>query len=229
MTTTGFVQTSPSSAADSDTLDAQTAPATNAWVIGNDYPCFVGEPATLTNLVTPAVAYGDTTTLSAKLVDATGAVAPERVVKFTVAGDSGMPLTATTGADGVAKVTYAPKRTAGTYDVTVKYSGDLAVGKALATGKITIGLETTVFNALAVTRPSSTTRTVTATLLDNDKHVLAGQKVDWYVNGKKIQTVVTDSKGRSVFKKAKPTQTVQAKYVGLAGKFKPAASKAVKV
>ena len=36
-------------------------------------------------------------------------------------------------------------------------------------------------------------RTVTATLLDNDKHAIAGQKVVWYVNGKKVATLTTDS------------------------------------
>jgi hypothetical protein len=70
---------------------------------------------------------------------------------------------------------------------------------------------------------------VTATLLDNDKHAVAGQKVAWYVNNKKVSTLTTDSKGRTVFKGAKPGQTVQAKFTAVPGKYAACSSKAVKV
>jgi hypothetical protein len=207
-----------------DTLDVPVAEAVAA--VGDDY-CFGPPPGTLSDLVTPAAVYTDPVTLSAKLVDEAGAAIAGKPVQFGIAGEKA-PLSGTTGADGVATVAYAPALGAGTYAVDVRFPGDAAVGKARLAGTIVVQTETSAFTPLLVAKPSATTRTVTATLLDNDKHVVAGQKVDWYVNGKKVATLVTDAKGRSVYKGAKPSQTVLAKYVGLAGKYTAAAAKAVK-
>lgn len=207
-----------------DTLDVPAAQA--AYTVGDDY-CFGAPPGTLSDLVTPAAVFTDPVTLSAKLVNEAGAPVAGKPVRFTVAGEKA-PLTGTTNADGVATVSYAPALGAGTYAVEALFAGDTEVGKAKLAGTIVVTAETSAFGPLAVARPSATTRTLIATLADNDKHLVAGQKVDWYVNGKKLATVATDSKGRSVYKGAKPGQTVQAKYVGLAGKYTAAASKAVK-
>lgn len=208
-----------------DSLDVPAANAT--YKVGDDY-CFGAPPGTLSDLVTPAAVFGDKVTLSAKLVDEKGAAVAGKPVQFTVAGDK--PVVGTTGADGIAKATYVPARPAGKYAVEAVFAGDKEVGKAaLSGGTITISAETAAFNALQVAKPTATTRTVTATLLDNDKQAIAGQKVDWYVNGRKVATVATDSRGRSVYKGAKPGQTVQAKFAGVAGKYTAAASKAVKV
>lgn len=207
-----------------DTLDVTGDKA--VYKVGDDY-CFGAPPGTLSDLVAPAAVYSDAVTLSAKLVDEKSAAVAGKQVQFTVAGDK--PVVATTGADGIAKATYVPALKAGTYAVDAVFAGDKEVGKAKVSGTIVVGSESAAFNALQVAKPSSTTRTVTATLLDNDKHAVAGQKVDWYVNGRKVATVVTDSKGRSVYKGAKPAQTVQAKFAGVSGKYSAAASKSVKV
>jgi hypothetical protein len=206
-----------------DSLDVAADKAT--YKVGDDY-CFGAPPGTLSDLVTPAAVYSDAVTLTAKLVNEAGAAVAGKPVQFTVAGDK--PVTATTGADGIAKATYVPALKAGTYAVDAVFAGDKEVGKAKVSGTIVVTGETAVFNALQVAKPTATTRTVTATLLDNDKHAVAGQKVDWYVNGKKVATVATDSKGRSVYKGAKPGQTVQAKFAGVTGKYSAAASKSVK-
>jgi hypothetical protein len=209
-----------------DSLDVTAANA--KFTVGDDY-CFGAPPATLSDLVAPTAVYTDPVTLSAKLVNEAGAPVAGKPVQFTVAGEA--PLTGTTGDDGIAKVTYVPTKVgAGTYAVNVLFPGDAEVGKAKLTGgTIVVTTETAVFGALKVAKPSATTRTVTATLLDNDKRPIAGQKVDWYVNGKKVATYVTNSKGQSVYKAAKPTQTVLAKFAGVAGKYTAAAAKAVKV
>jgi hypothetical protein len=208
--------------------DATATPATQpVYAAGNDY-CFGLPPAALSGFSAAAVQYGDTTQLKATLADEAGAKLAGKQVRFAVAGEPA-PLTGVTDANGVATVAYVPTRGAGTAAVTVTYAGDEAVGAAKTTGSVVVRAEATKFNALAVAKPSSTARTVTATLLDDDKRPVAGQKVDWYVNGKKVATVATDSKGRSVFKAAKPAQSVQAKFAGLAGKYAAAASTAVKV
>jgi hypothetical protein len=91
-------------------------------------------------------------------------------------------------------------------------------------GTITIRSETTKFAPLAVAKPSATARTVTATLLDDDKRAVTGQSIAWYVNGKKVATGKTDSKGRAVYKGAKAGQKVQAKFTGVANKYTAASS-----
>jgi hypothetical protein len=207
-----------------DSLDVPVADA--AFTAGDEY-CFGAPPGTLSDLVTPAAVYSDPVTLSAKLVNEAGAPVAGKPVRFTVAGEKA-PVVGTTNADGVATATYVPALGAGTYAVEALFPGDTEVGKAKLAGTIVVATETSVLNPLAVAKPNATTRTVTATLADNDKHLVAGQKVDWYVNGKKLATVATDAKGRSLYKSAKPGQTVQAKYPGLAGKYTAAASKAVK-
>jgi hypothetical protein len=206
-----------------DTLDVAAAQA--LYTVGDDY-CFGAPPGTLSDLVTPAAVFSDPVQLSATLVNEAGTAVAGKPVRFTVAGDK--PVVGTTDADGVATVAYAPALGAGTYAVEALFAGDTEVGHAKVTGTIVVSTETSVLSPLKVTKPSATTRTVTATLVDNDKSAVAGQKVDWYVNSKKVATLATDSKGLSVYKGAKPGQSVQVKYVGLAGKYTAATTKAVK-
>jgi hypothetical protein len=226
VTTTGSVASTPQGGGDK--LDAPTAPAVNQYFAGDD-PCFVGPPAKMVNLTLPSVAYSDSVVLSSKLLDTNGAPVAGKLVKFTIDDSAdGTILSKETGSDGVARVTYTPKVGQGSYNVTAAFRGDVAVGRGVATGKISVVPETTVIG-LAVAKPNSTTRYVTATLSDNDKHVLSGAKVDWYVNGKRVATIATDKAGKSVFKKAKPGQTVYAKYAGITNKYKSVTSKPVKV
>jgi hypothetical protein len=203
-----------------------TAASTFAYTVGDDY-CFGPPPAALSALATPSVHYTDSVTLSAVLKDEAGAVLAGQPVTFTVAGEK--PLTKATDPNGVAKVTYKPTRPAGKYDLLVTYAGDAANGQTKLPGTVTVLAEATKFATLAVTKPSATTRTVTATLLDDDNKPVGLQKVAWYVNGKKVTTLTTSSTGKTVLKTAKPGQTVQAKFTAVAGKFLASASKSVKV
>lgn len=68
----------------------------------------------------------------------------------------------------------------------------------------------------------------TATLKDDDGKTLGAQKVDCLVNGKKVDTGMTDSAGRVVLRTAKPTQGVTARFAGVSGKW-VASSVSVKV
>jgi hypothetical protein len=209
-------QTSADSAADPEAT----------YVVGDDY-CFGPPPAALNTLVAKAVQFGDTGTLSAKLVDEAGAALAGKTVQF--AAGTVLAKSAVTNAAGVATVTFPATMPAASYPLTVRFDGDETTGKTKLTGTLVVKTEVTKFAPLAVAKPTSTTRVVTATLLDDDKHAVTGQRVDWYVNGKKVTTIATDSRGRSIFKSAKPGQSVQARFAAVPGKYAATNSTIVKV
>jgi hypothetical protein len=195
--------------------------ALKAWTVGDNY-CFGPPPAALTDVTAAAVQFSDATPLTAKLVDELGAAMPDQQVRFTVVG-GGAAMVGTTNGNGVATVSYVAKAAAGTYPVRVEFPGTATAGTATATGSLTISTEPTAFRPLGVKNASATARTVTATLVDDDGKPATAQRVAWYVNGKLVTTVSTDSAGRSVYK-AKPKQKVQAKFAGLSGRYGAAAS-----
>jgi hypothetical protein len=207
-----------------DTTSATPEQAT--WTVGDDY-CFGPPPASLAGFAAAKVQYGDTGSLRATLTGESGSPLAGRTVRFAVPGEPA--VSATTGADGVANAAYVPRVPAGRYAVTVTFDGDATDGKARLTGSVDVVAEATRFNALQVAKPSATARTVTATLVDDDKHPVAGQKVDFYVSGKRVATVATDAAGRAVYKAAKKGQSVQARSVGTAGRYLAAASAPVQV
>lgn len=198
------------------------------YLVGDEY-CFGPPPAALSAFAAPKVQYGDTTKLTATLKSEAGTALAGKTVQFTVPGEPGMPLKGVTNASGVASVTYKATKTAGTHPVTVFFPGDDTDGKTTLAGTVVVAPEVTKFNALAVARPTSTTRKVTATLLDDDKRAVAGQKVSFFVNGKRVATLVTNSKGQAVYSGAKPGQTVHATFTAVSGKYAAATAKAVKV
>lgn len=194
------------------------------YTLGDNY-CFGPPPAALSDVATPGTQFSDVTNLSAKLVDEAGAALANQTVTFTIGTSA--PVSATTNASGVATTPYTAALAAGTYPVTVRFAGTPEFGAATATGSITIKVEGTKMAALTVKKTSATVRTVTAALTDDDGAKLAGQKVTWYVNGKAASTLTTDASGKSVFK-AKPKQSVQAKFLGVAGKYTASASNVAK-
>lgn len=179
-----------------------------------DNKCFAPPPAKLAGLAAVTVPFGDVASVAAKLTDSGGAALPGKRLTFSVGGDS---VAATTGADGVARAALTSSKTAGTYPMTVAFAGDDTADKVSASTPFTVVTEATRLT-LAVAK-SGSSRTVTATLKEDDGKVLGGQKVDWYVNGKKVATGATDAGGRTVLKTAKPTQVVLAKFAGVAGKW----------
>lgn len=209
-----------------DTTTATGAAAT--WTVGDDY-CFGPPPAALSGYAADVVQYGDTGFLRATLKSDTGTALAGKQVQFAVAGKT---VAATTDAAGLAKAAYTPAVGAGTYKATVTFAGDAGNGKATLSGDtvvVVVKAEGARFAPLQVARPSATARSVTATLTDDDKHAIAGQRVDWYVGGKKVATLTTDRNGRTTCKTAKRGQTVQAKFAGVAGKYVSASSASLKL
>jgi hypothetical protein len=207
------------------TRPADTTEATGAAAVQKvgDNRCFAASTVTVSS---PTAQYGDRVTLSATLADEAGAPMAGRQVAFTVPGESGA-RTLTTDAAGAVTVVL-PSAPAGTTRYTVTYRGDDFTGDGLGRGTLTTRPETIRMAPLKVAR-SGTARTVTATLTEDDPRAFAKQKVDWYVNGKKVATVVTDAGGRSVFKGARAGQKVQARYAGLAGRYSAVKSAVVTV
>jgi hypothetical protein len=199
-----------------------------AYTVGDDF-CFGPPPAALSAFGAPDLQVSDSTTFTATLVSEAGEKLAGKTVEFTVAGEPGMPRKGVTDANGVARATYTATLPAGSYPVTVVFPGDETDGKARLTGTVGVTAEGTKFGPLKVAKPTATTRTVTAPLLDDDNHPVGAQKVDWYVNGKKVATVATDAKGQSVYKGAKQGQTVQARFAGVPGRYLASVSKTAKV
>jgi hypothetical protein len=208
------------------TTDTAVGTAEQATVTVGDEYCIGGPPTHLVDYAAAPVQYGDTGELTVSLANENDEAVGGKEIAFSVAG--GPAVTATTDEEGVAVVTFtAPS--AGTLPVTMSWAGDEEAGKSSLAATVEVAAETTRFAALAVAKPTKTARTVTATLLDDDAHPVAAVGVDWYVNGKKAATVPADAAGRSVFKAAKPGQSVQAKLAAVSGRYAGAASNTAKV
>lgn len=223
-TTEVFVLPQPGSKA--DRLDLIT-PEQAVRDVGDDF-CFGPAPTAFSGLTATPVQYGDSTTLGVTLK---GGEKDEPLADTDVvfSADTGTLATTKTNAEGVASAAVPVALTAGSYPFAASYAGTPEFRSATLSGTLVVKPEVTVFNALAIAKPNSTTRTATATLLDDDKKPVARQKVEWWVNGKKVATTTTDAAGKTAYKTLKPGQTVQAKFALVLNTYTASASKAVKV
>jgi hypothetical protein len=184
--------------------------------------CFGPPPAALTALTGGTAQYGDPATLRATLKADSGTPLAGQPVEFRVDGDP-VARTVTTDASGVAELTYVPPQAAGTYAVTAAYAGDATDGAARAAGaELTVVAERTSLQAAR----TGTGHKVTATLTDDDRHPVAGQRVAWLAGGKQVATGTTDRSGRCTYA-ATAGQRVQARFAAVAGKYAAATSKTV--
>jgi hypothetical protein len=216
-----------------DGLDPHLTPAQDALAAGGvdgDW-CFGAPPTTIGSVSVAAADVSDSSTMSATLLDENGKALAGKPLTFAVADGKGTKVTGTTDANGRAVATYGPIRVpAGTYPVTISFAGEGTTQRAsTASGTLTVSAEACSFKPLKVAKPSTKTRVVTATLVDDANHAVAGVPVTWWVNGRKVATGKTASNGTVVLKSAKPGQTVQAKFAGVAKMYLAANSKAVRV
>lgn len=195
------------------TADTATNAADTKYVVGFSR-CFLPPEAKLTAIGTPSVQFGDEVALSAKLENENGTALSGKTVKFTLGATT---VNATTNGAGVAVANVVDTLTAGDATYSVSFAGDKSAGPAAIAAPITVRLEVTKLT-LAVAK-SGSTRTVTATLKDDDGKPLAGQTLLWTINGKAAGSAKTDAAGRAVLKTAKPTQTVLVKFAGVTGKY----------
>lgn len=226
------IYTSPEMHSTNDGLDTTLTPEQDSLVVGGDLGdyCFGPPPTSLGSVSVARAAVTDASTMSAVLLDQDGKALAGKPVTFSVNDGTGKKVTGTTDANGKATASYGPITAhAGTYTVTASFPGETALKASTATGSLTVSPEVSVFKPLTVAKPSAQARVVTATLVDNDNHAVAGVPITWWINGKRVATAKTARNGTVVLKSAKPGQTVQAKFAGVPGMFLAANSKAVKV
>lgn len=226
------IYTSPAMHSTNDGLDTTLTPSQDSIVVGGAAAdaCFGPPPTSIGSVSVAPANVTDNSAMSAILLDENGKALSGKSLTFAVNDGKGTKLTATTDANGRAVATYGPiKVHAGTYPVTVSFAGDTSLKASTATGTLKVTTEATAFKPLKVAKPSATTRVVTATLVEDGTHPVAGVPVTWWINGKKVATAKTAGNGTVVLKSAKPGQTVQAKFAGVTGMFLAANSKAVKV
>lgn len=195
------------------TAPANAAAGTATWVIG-DNACFGPPPAVLANTGAVSSQYGDPAKVAAKLTSSTGSALAGKSVTFGLAGKA---VIATTNAAGVASASIPLSVTAGPQTLSIAFAGDATADKVSMTTPFTVVQEKTKL-ILAITK-KGTSRTVVATLLDDDNKPVAGQKLVFAVNGKTIATLTTGSTGKATFTKANPGQTVKVTFAAVTGKW----------
>lgn len=226
-----FVETPNSVGTQISSVDSTAETGTAAQLGAFDDSCFGPPPTTINSVTVPSISYDHSAPLSAVLVDVDGKPIAGKTLSFTVQDGKSTTVNATTDANGLATAAYGPVHVAaGSYPVTVAFAGDTTTYKhSSATGTLKVTAAKTLFTALKVTKPSAKTRVVTTTLLDDAKKPVAGARVDWYANGKKVASSTTDKTGKAVFKTGKPGQTVQARYAGKPGMLLASASKSARL
>jgi hypothetical protein len=186
--------------------------STDTWTAG-DNKCFGPPAAQLTNTGMTKVQYTDAATVAAKLTDASGAALAGQPVTFALGK---LQTTATTNSSGVATAKLTPAVVAGSYSLVTSFPGTDKVGAASISTPFTVVAEKTVATLAAKT--SGDKRLVTATLRDDDKHAVAGQKITWTVGGRSAGTATTSKAGTAVLA-VKPGQTVKVTFAGVKSKY----------
>ncbi len=210
---------------DGGDLPMDTAPAAAITYKVGDASCFAPPPSKLAGLAGTTVQFGDSANLSAKLTNAAGDVnVAGKTVTFSIAGKS---VSGTTGPDGVARASLAHGKTKGAYPLTVTFAGDDSYDATTLPGTLTVKEETVKFKPHKIVK-SGTTRNVTVTLIDDDNKPVAGQTVNWYVNGKKATSKKTAPNGTATYS-AKAGQTVYAESPAVPGKYLRAKSSSAKL
>lgn len=187
--------------------------STAKWSTGAN-ECFGPLPGKLVNAGATSVQFTDAATVGAKLTTAAGAPLSGRTVTFTVGSKT---VSAKTASNGIAKAALNPGLVAGAYTLVTSFAGDSLAAKVSTSTPFTVAVEKTKL-VLTVAK-SGTKRTVTARLLDDDNKPVAGQTVNWYVNGKKVASAKTNAAGVVTFTRAAPTQTVTAEFLAVAKRF----------
>ena len=150
-------------------------------------------------------------TLSITLKDANGNAIANKVITYSV---NGVTKTATTNANGVAKITV--NRVAGTYYYALCFLGDDDYKASFKTVKVTVKKQAVKATFAKATLKVKKVKNVKFTLKDSKGKAIKGKKITIKVNGKTF-SAKTNSKGVAtikvkVSKKGKFTAT--AKFAG---------------
>jgi hypothetical protein len=183
------------------------------WTVG-DNKCFGGSgsasgaSAVLGYVGDTHMQYGDTARVAASVVDASGKPVAGAPVTFAIGK---LQTTAKTNAKGLAQTTLSPTITAGRYTLVTTTASD--GDKTSVRTPFVVSVERTLL------RLSKSGGKVIATLTDDDKQALAGQRVAWSVNGKSAGTTKTDKSGHAVLTHAAKGAAVKAVFKPAKGKY----------
>ena len=205
---------------------AQAAAAADQQYVVGDNACFFPPAAQMEWLGDDTVTseYGDLVEGAVALTSDAGDALEGRTVTFTLGTAT---VSGVTDSDGVADVFIPALVAAPGAKLVAAFAGDAENYRTSLPYDVTVSPEGTKLT-LAIAK-SGTKRTVTATLVDNDKpaaNPVAGQKLDVLVNGKKVGTVTTDAKGKAAWAKAVAGQTVKFSLAAVTGKYAAAAAQA---
>jgi len=187
---------------------------TGIWNVG-DNKCFAdataGGAATVLSYVGDAkMQYGDTAKVAAKVVGADGKPVAGAPVTFAVGK---LQTTAKTNAKGLAQTTLSPKVTAGRYSLVTSTPATDGGAKTSVKTPFIVTTERTIL------RLAKSSGKVTATLTDDDKDALAGQRILWAVNGKSAGTTKTNRSGQTTLKHIRKGDKVKAVFTSVKGKY----------
>ncbi len=135
-------------------------------------------PTTLTVNNTSGI-NGQDVELAAKLTTE-GIAVYGATIEFTIGSDT---LTAPTGTDGWATVTYTITLTPGSYNIQANFTETGYYLGSSSTGTLTVNKKATTLTVDDVTVQKGQTRDLTATLVDNNGQPLNGKQVNFKVNG----------------------------------------------
>jgi hypothetical protein len=157
-------------------------------------------------------------TLKATLKTSAGVVVAGRTVSFSLNGST---YAATTGSTGVAQVSATAPTSAGSYPISISFSGDSTYAASTASSTLRVVLPTPV---VRYTGPTSATHgtsvTLSATLRTSGGLALAGRTLSFTL-GSVTSSAVTDGTGTASVVRTAPSTTgsfrVAVKFAGDAG------------
>ena len=192
---------------------------TGTWTVG-DNKCFSGGASTAKTVLSYVgdthMQYGDTAKVAAKVVGSNGKPVAGAPVTFAIGK---LQTTAKANAKGLAATTLSPKVSAGRYSLVTSFAdGD---NKSSIKTPFVVTPERTV---LVLTTAA---KRITASLADDDKQPLAGQRVFWTVNGKSAGSAKTDKRGLATFSRAHKGDRVAATFKTVKGKYSGSSAKTV--
>jgi hypothetical protein len=209
--------------ATSDAADQLAIAKANEYTVGNDV-CFPPPPSKLENFSDDTVQYGDQAEVVTQLTNDLDEALEGKTVTFSVGAKK---ITAVTDEEGVATAMFDPGALAGHVNLITTFAGDDNAGAVTLSSPLIVTQEKTKTTATA--GRSGTKRTVTAKVLDDDSHPVAGQTVTFLVGTKKLGTAKTSSAGIAVFSGGTAGQTIVASFTAVAGKYLASKAPGVKV
>jgi hypothetical protein len=191
-----------------DTAAGSTA-AQKTYAYG-DNTCFLPPAGTLSIDADAKGQYSDRTTMFLTFDDVDAS--PVEGAKVTAVLTGGHPVSAVTDSDGIAELTLPITEAAGTKVLTASFLGNADAGATTATAKFVVVAEKAVLKAVGIRGGAS------ATLLDDDKHPIAGRVVTFTVGSKKY-AVKTNAKGVAVLTHLAMGTAVKVGFAGVKGYY----------